>query len=258
MRTYFLNFWKYKELLNQFVLRDLKVKYRRSVLGYLWSLLNPLLMMIVLTAVFSNFFKFDIPNFPVYLLSGQIIFNFFAESTSMSMSSILSGGSLIKKVYIPKYIFPISRVLSSFVTLLFSLVALLIVIIATNVKITPVILAFPIPLIYVLVFSIGVGLIMSVCAVYFRDTLHLYGVLLSAWMYLTPLFYPINIVPVFVKNIILANPMYYYVEAFRDIVLYNHFPSLETNLMCIIFSLISLTLGLFIFYKKQNSFVFYI
>jgi ABC-type polysaccharide/polyol phosphate export permease len=255
---HFTNFWKYRGLLNQFVIRDLKVKYRRSVLGYLWSLLNPLLMMIVLTAVFSNIFKFDIPNFPVYLLSGQIIFNFFSEATSMAMSSILNGGSLIKKVYIPKYIFPISRVLSSFVTLIFSLAALVVVIVVTGVKVTPVILLFFLPLIYILMFAIGIGLIMSVLTVYFRDMLHLYGVLLSAWMYLTPLIYPINAVPDYLKSIIYLNPMYYFVEAFRDIVLYNRIPSLQINLICFSYSVASIIVGLFVFYRNQNKFVLHI
>ncbi|URN95429.1 MAG: ABC transporter permease [Candidatus Pristimantibacillus lignocellulolyticus] len=255
---YFTNFWKYKELLTQFVARDLKLKYRRSVLGYLWSLLNPLLMMMVLTAVFSSFFKFDIPNYPVYLLSGQILFSFFSESTTTAMNSILGSGSLIKKVYIPKYIFPLSRILSSFVTLLFSLVALLIVMLITDIQFSATILLFPLPLFYLLIFSIGIGLIMSVLVVFFRDMLHLYGVLLSAWMYLTPIFYPINIVPDFVKTIIYSNPMYYFVEMFRELILYNQMPSLQLNLMCLMFSSISLLVGLFIFYKNQNKFVLHI
>ncbi|WP_253187082.1 ABC transporter permease [Paenibacillus sp. GP183] len=244
--------------MREFVIRDLKIKYRRSFLGYLWSLLNPLLMMIVLSAVFSNIFKFDIPNFPVYLLSGQIIFNFFSEATSMSMSSILSGGALIRKVYIPKYMFPISRVLSSFITLVFSLIALLIVIVVTGVKVSPIILLFPLPLFYILIFSIGIGLILSVLAVYFRDMLHLYSVLLSAWMYLTPIIYPVNAVPEYVRSIIYSNPMYYFVEAFRDIVLYDQLPTFQNNIICIIYSLLSMAVGLFIFYRNQNKFVLYI
>ena len=123
---------KYQWLLRELVARDLKIKYRRSVLGYLWSILNPLLMMIVLTVVFSNMFRFDIENYPVYLLSGQILFTFFAEATNMAMSSILAGASLIKKVYLPKYIFPVSRVISSFTTMVFSLIALVIVMLFTK------------------------------------------------------------------------------------------------------------------------------
>lgn len=258
MKRFFLNFWKYRQLLLEFVVRDLKIKYRRSLLGYVWSLLNPLLMMVVLTAVFSSMFKFDIPNFPVYLLSGQIIFNFFSEATSLSMNSILNGGALIKKVYIPKYLFPVSRVLSSFITLLFSLVALIIVLLVTGTDISFSILLFPLPLFYILIFSIGIGLILSVLVVYFRDILHLYTVLLSAWGYLTPLFYPVSVVPDSVRRVIYANPLYYYVEAFRDIVLYNQLPDVFTNLMCIGFSFFTLGLGLVVFYRNQNKFVLYI
>ena len=251
-------FWRYKWLLYELVLRDLKIKYRSSVLGYLWSLLNPLMMMTVLTIVFSTLFRFDIPNYPVYLLSGQLIYSFFSEATNMSMSSIINSASLIKKVYIPKYIFPVSRVLSSFVTLLLSLLAMVIVMVVTKVKFNWVILFFPIPLIYILVFSIGMGLLLSVLAVYFRDVIHLYSVLLSAWMYLTPIMYPINMVPDYVKRFIFWNPMYYFVEIFRQIVLYGEWPSLEMHLICLGFALLALVTGLFVFYKNQKNFILHV
>lgn len=251
-------FWRYKWLLYELVLRDLKIKYRSSVLGYLWSLLNPLMMMTVLTIVFSTLFRFDIPNYPVYLLSGQLIYSFFSEATNMSMSSIINSASLIKKVYIPKYIFPVSRVLSSFVTLLLSLLAMVIVMVVTQVKFTWVILFFPIPLIYILIFSIGMGLLLSVLAVYFRDVIHLYSVLLSAWMYLTPIMYPINMVPDYVKRFIFWNPMYYFVEIFRQIVLYGEWPSLEMHLICLGFALLALVTGLFVFYKNQKNFILHV
>lgn len=125
------NFSKYRPLIRELVTRDLKVKYRRSVLGYMWSILNPLLMMLLQTLVFSYMFRFDIPNFPLYLICGNTLFNFFNESTNMGMGSVLGNASLIKKVYVPKFIFPISRVVSSFVNLLFSLAAILLVMLIT-------------------------------------------------------------------------------------------------------------------------------
>ena len=216
------------------------------------------MMMTVLTIVFSTLFRFDIPNYPVYLLSGQLIYSFFSEATNMSMSSIINSASLIKKVYIPKYIFPVSRVLSSFVTLLLSLLAMVIVMVVTKVKFNWVILFFPIPLIYILVFSIGMGLLLSVLAVYFRDVIHLYSVLLSAWMYLTPIMYPINMVPDYVKRFIFWNPMYYFVEIFRQIVLYGEWPSLEMHLICLGFALLALVTGLFVFYKNQKNFILHV
>ena len=193
---------KYIWLLEELVKRDLKIKYRRSILGYLWSILNPLLMMIVLTIVFSNLFKFDIPNYPLYLLTGQLLFGFFSDATLQSMNSIVTGASLIKKVYLPKYIFPVSRILSSFVTMIFSLLALVIVMIVTNSSFYITLVMLPLALLYIFVFSMGAGLILSVLVVYFRDVEYLYNVFLTVFMYMSPIIYPISIVPDWIKNII--------------------------------------------------------
>lgn len=255
---YIDKFVKYKTLLIELVSRDVKVKYRRSLLGYVWSILNPLLMMVVITTVFSYMFRFDIENYPVYLLTGQLIYNFFSESTNFAMNSIISAGSLIKKVYLPKYIFPLSRTLSSFVNLLFSLVALLIILVITKTPITPVIFLFPLPLIYTLLFCIGTGLILSVLAVYFRDTVYLYGIFLTALMYLTPIFYPMNALPDNVINIIELNPLYHIVTMFRTIILEGQFPTLQDNLICLSFGIVSILIGLFIFKKKQDDFIMYL
>ncbi|MDF2923200.1 MAG: transporter [Paenibacillaceae bacterium] len=249
---------KYKPLMGRLVERDLKVKYRRSVLGYLWSLLNPLLMMLVMSAVFSYMFRFDIPNYPIYLITGQIIFAFFSEATNMAMDSIIGNAPLIKKVYVPKYIFPISRVLSSFVTLLFSLVAVLIVMIFTRTQLTLTILLFPLPLIYVLIFSIGMGMILSVCAVYFRDTRYLYGVLTTAWMYFTPIFYPIGSLPDNVQQILWFNPLFHFIESFRDIVLYGKLPDLQNTIASTTWCLSVLIAGVILFKRKQANFILYI
>lgn len=173
LRENLSNLFKYRWLLQLLVERDLKVKYRRSVLGYFWSILNPLLMMIILTIVFSTVFRFDIPNYPVYLLAGQLIYSFFAEATSMALGAVLDGAALIKKVYLPKYIFPLSRVLSSFTSILLSLCALFFVMIITGVEFHLTLLLLPLAMIYILIFSIGIGLIMSAGVVFFRDLKYL-------------------------------------------------------------------------------------
>lgn len=258
LKNFIKNFLKYKGLLYELVIRDIKVKYKRSVLGLLWSLLNPLFMMIVLTIVFSNLFRFDIPNFPIYLLTGQIIFGFMSESTNMSMNSILSSGSLIKKVYIPKYIFPISKVLSSFVNLIFALLAVIIVMFVTKTKITLTVLLVPLSFLYILLFCIGIGLILATYVVFFRDIVYLYGIFLTAWTYFTPIFYPATIIPEKFRMIMYYNPMYYYIEHFRDIILYSKVPSIKLNLICIGMSSVSLIIGCFVFYKNQNKFILYI
>ena len=249
---------RYRPLLVRLVQRDLKVKYRRSVLGYLWSLLNPLLMMVVMSVVFSYMFRFDIPNYPIYLITGQIMFTFFSESTHMAMGSVIGNAALMKKVYVPKYIFPVSRVLSCFVTLLFSLAAVVIVMIFTRTPLTPVLLLFPLPLCYVLVFSIGVGLILSVCAVYFRDTTHLYGVLTTAWMYLTPIFYPIESIPAEVQPLIRLNPLYQFIDCFREIVLYGQLPSLQNTVASCIWCILALLAGGWLFKRRQGNFILHI
>ncbi|MCL2060309.1 MAG: ABC transporter permease, partial [Oscillospiraceae bacterium] len=184
------SFNRYKHLLRLLVRRDFISRYRKSILGVLWSLLNPLLTMLVMTLVFSYIFRFQIENFPVYLLSGQIIFGFFSESTTQAMGSVIAGEGIIKKIYVPKYIFPVSRVLSSLVNLAFSFIAFLLVFIFTGVQFKPTMLLLPIPILYVLVFSLGIAMLLSSMAVFFRDLTYLYGVFLTLLLYLTPLFYP--------------------------------------------------------------------
>lgn len=252
------NMVKYKPLLNELVIRDLKLKYRRSILGYLWSLLNPLLMMIIMSMVFSYMFRFDIPNFPLYLICGQTLWSFFNESTNMAMHSVLANGSLIRKVYIPKFIFPISRVFSSFVTMSFSLVAILIVMPATGVPFTPALLLAPVPLFSLLLFSMGIGMVLSALSVYFRDIVHLYGVLTLAWMYLTPIFYPVSALPPEIAVIVVNNPMYHYITFFREIVLNGAVPNVSLWLSCILTGIISMILGLVIFRKMQRNFILHV
>ena len=252
------NLKRYLPLARELVKRDLKLKYRRSVLGYLWSLLNPLLMMIVMTIVFSYMFRFDIPNFPMYLICGQTLFNFFNESTNMAMYSVIQNGLLIKKVYVQKYIFPVAKVISSFVTMSFSLVAILIVMVATRTPVHCSILLFWAPLLMLLVFSCGVGMILSALAVQFRDVTHLYGVLTMIWMYLTPIFYPIEAVPENVAWIIYANPLYNYITLFRSLVLYGMVPGIGNWLLGAVIALVMLTVGVLLFRKMQHNFILYI
>lgn len=258
MDQYIKNFWKYRELLKELVVRDIKVKYRKSILGYIWSILNPLLMMIVISSVFSYMFRNQIENYPVYLIAGQTIYNFFSESTNMSMKSIINSGSLLKKVYFPRYIFPISRVMSSFVNLLFSLVAILIILIFTKTPITPLIFLFPLPLFYIAIIATGVGLILSVLATFFRDIIHLYGVFLTALMYGTPIFYPITSLPEGIAMIVKLNPLYHVVTMFRNIILYGNIPTLKDNLICMTYGVVLLCIGLLVFKKYQNRLVMYV
>lgn len=173
----FRRFFAFDELLKQLIIRDVKLKYRRSYLGYLWSILNPLMLMMVLVVVFSNLFRFDIPNFPLYMISGQFLFSFMTEATNMSVGSITGNSALIKKTYVPKYIFTVSKVGSSLVNLLFSLGALLLVMIFTDAEFSWNLLFFPVIILEVFIFSLGLGLWLSAITVFFRDIQYLWGVL---------------------------------------------------------------------------------
>lgn len=251
-------FLKYRPLLKELVIRDIKVRYRHSVLGMIWTVLNPLLMMIVLSIVFSNIFKNSIENFPVYILVGQIVFNSNADSTTQGMNAMVWNAALIKKVYIPKYLFPLSNVLSSLVNFGFSFIALILVMIFTGASFHITMLTIWIPLIYLVMFSFGLSLILCAVNVFFRDIQHLYSVFITAWMYFSAIFYSVDILPEDYIGLVEWNPMYRYVCYFRQIILDGTFPSLHTNLICLGISIAFMVLGFFVFAKLQDRFILHI
>jgi len=251
-------FKRFRHLMLLMVKRDFTTRYRRSVLGILWSLLNPLLTMLVLTLVFSTLFRFDIPNFPAYLLSGQLIFSFFSESTTSAMGSIIGSAGMIKKVYVPKYIFPISRVLSSMVNLFFSFIAFLFVVFVTRAPLHWTIILVPIPILYTLIFSFGVALLLSSLTVFFRDLNYIYGITITLLTFLTPLFYPVSILPERVFYLIHLNPMFHYVTYFRDLALYGVLPGLWENIICIGFASGALCFGLYVSILQQDKYILYL
>jgi len=255
MKKYIDNFLRFKPLLTELVSRDIKIKYRRSVLGVMWTVLNPLGMMIILSIVFSSFFKFDIENFPLYVLSGQVIFNFFNDATTSSMTSILFNASLIKKVYVPKYLFVFSRIFSSFINLMASFSALLVVMIVTRAELHWQMIISVVPLAMVVGFSLGIGLILAAITVRFRDIMHLYSVFTTGLMYLTPVIYPMSMLPNTIKSIVMLNPLTNYLIMFRDVMFYATMPSVESLLIGAVEMVIALALGLWVFYKKQDGFI---
>lgn len=250
--------FKYKTLLRELVVRDIKIRYRRSVLGLLWTALNPILMMTVMTIVFSNLFRFDIENFPVYFFTANILFSFVIEATTNCLYGITGNASLIKKIYIPKYLFPVSKVLSSVVNLFFSFIAMLVVMVATKAPFHGTMILTPLVIFYTILFTTGLGLILSVAVVFFRDVAHLYGVVTMAWMYLTPIFYPTSLLEEKMSFVLTFNPAYHFIEYFREIVLYNQIPTLGANITCFLIGSITLIIGLIFFYKNQDKFILYI
>lgn len=255
--NYINNLIRYRYLLSYLVLRDVMVKYRRSFLGFAWSILNPLLMMAVIVTVFQNIFKMNIENYPVYFLTGNLIYSFFSEATSTSLFSVLTNANLIKKVYIPKYIFPLEKCLFALVNALFSLVALIIVMLILRVQFHLSSLLFIVPLLYCLIFNIGFGMLIATMNMFFRDIGHLYSVFLQALFYMTPIIYPADAVPSQVATILKFNPLYYYITYFRELILYGYIPGLKFNLICFVSSFGILIIGLFIFKKNQDKFILY-
>ena len=238
-------FIKYRNLLENLVSRDIKVRYRRSVLGMLWTVLNPLLMMVVITIVFSTLFKQNIEHFPIYYLSGSLIFSFSSETTSNALYSIIGNASLMKKVYIPKYLFPVSKVVSGLVNLGFSLIAMFVVMLAMGVECRITLLLLPIPIFYTFLFATGLGLLLSAATVFFRDISHFYGVF-------------VDILPETARKVMDFNPMYHYVQYMRELILYGNFPSMRENLICFLFGAGMLLIGTWVFYRKQDKFVLYV
>ncbi len=252
-------FLKYKDLLRELVIRDIKLKYRRSVLGYLWSILNPLFIMIIMTIVFSMMFKNNIENYPVYLFTGRMLFEFTTNSTRQAMNSVTGNAALIKKTYVPKYIFTLSKVTSAMVDLIFNFGALLIVIIATRSKINWTFLLFPLVIIQIYIFSCGLGFFLATYNVFFHDVLYIYNAVTTAWMYLTPLFYPMERLPEKVALLIkLFNPLYYYIAQFRDLVYVGKLPGWRVFWGGWLIAFIMFVIGLRVFLKKQDKFILYI
>ena len=252
-------FFHYRDLMKHLVMKDLKLKYRRSVLGYLWSVLNPLLIMIVMTIVFSSMFKRSIENFPVYLFTGQLLFNFMNQSTHQALSVINANASLLKKAYVPKYIFVVAKITSGLVDMILSFGALFIVMLVTHAKFSVYNLLFPFVVLELYVFCLGMGLFLAQANVFFRDIQYIYNAVTTAWMYLTPIFYPMDTLPAqvlwFIKHF---NPMYFYIGQFRDIIYYNRMPGHLIILSGCATSVLMLLIGTIAFLKKQDKFILYI
>lgn len=258
MQKYFSNLIKYKDLIIELVQKDIKLKYRNSVLGILWSILNPLLFMLVLTVIFSELFSTTIEHFAIYVLSGRLIYSSFSESTNFAMQSIVSNAGLIKKLYVPKYIFPISRVCSSFINSLLAMISVIPVMLFSGVHFSWINLTAFFPLLYLLLYCIGIGLILSTIYVFFRDTQHIYSLALVIIMYASAIFYPVDIIPDRFLPIIQFNPVFTIIEMFRGALIYQTLPSLSDHIFNLVYSLILIVIGLVLFYKRQDKFIFYL
>lgn len=249
---------KYRFLIRQLVSRDFKTKYKRSVLGMFWSFLNPLLMMSVQYFIFSTIFQSDIPNYAAYLLIGIISFNFFSEACNLSLYAVLGNASLITKVYMPKYIYPLTRVMSSVVNLMISLIPMILVCIVTGVQFEKSALLALFFLVCLILFTLGVCLLLSTAMVFFRDTQFLWGVISMVWMYATAIFFPESIVPSNFRFVLDFNPLYHYIKSMRICILNGISPEPAMYGGCFLIAVVTLVIGAMIFKKSQDKFILYL
>lgn len=246
---------RYRNLIIQLVRRDILTRYKRSVLGVAWTMLNPLGMMAVLTVAFSQIFRFNTPNYPVYILSGLVVWNYFSQTTTAAIATFVWGGGLLKRIYIPRSTFALSSVGTGLVNLILALVPLLFIMVITGTPVRWTILFLPVPILLLLLFALGLGLIISTVAIYFPDVAEMYQIILTAWMYLTPVIYPASMLPDRIRPWLeLLNPMFRLVELFRLPLYDGRLPSWAELWPSVLISLIMLVIGWLIFTRASDEF----
>ena len=260
IRNMFEGLKKYSFLIKQLVARDFKVKYKRSVLGVLWSLLYPVLTMSVMALVFTQMFRMSTTgvNYLVYLMSGLVVFNYFSEATNLGMSSVVANFGLINKVYIPKYIFPLSKCLFVGINFLLTLIPLYAIILITGTGLNIYHLLLPYMVVCLFLFVVGMAFLLSSIAVFLRDMFYIYGVMITLWMYMTPIMYDFSMIPEKFQIIFKLNPLYWFIKFARDIILYGSVPELCVWIYCMLASLIPLIIGIIVFRKTQDKFIYYV
>ncbi|WP_310550695.1 ABC transporter permease [Paenibacillus glufosinatiresistens] len=243
-------------VLSNFVNQELTVKYKRSALGFFWSLLNPVATMIVSSVVFGSIMRFELKDFVVFLYAGLLPWNFFAVTLDFSGVSILNNEGFIKKIYLPKVLFPFSIACAQFINMLFSMAALFFFMVILGAKISTALFFLPFAFMLIFVFTVGLSLILATINVYFRDMRYIMGVIMNAWYYLTPILYPIDRIPSYLKPVFYLNPCYYLVEMFRAPIYRGKFPDPQFILVATSVSIFFFVMGLFFFYRKERDFVY--
>lgn len=251
-----LELWRYRDLLWSLAQRDLTVRYKRSVLGFLWTMLNPLLTMVVLTIVFSTFFRFEFQHFAVYLLAGLLLWNFFSQSTTQAIHNLLWAGGLVNKIYIPKPILVVSALIVGLVNLVLALVPLTLIMLLSQHRFTLALLFVPIPMALTFLFALGVGLFVTTLAIFFADVVDIYQVGLMILFYLSPIIYPLSIVPERFLFFIQLNPLYYFIQLFRQPIYEGVLPEIGLVVRATLFALIALIAGSWFFTKKSDEFAY--
>lgn len=247
------NIKQYMFVISELTGRELKRKYSRSKLGILWSVLNPLLHMIVLSLIFSTMFKRSIENFPVYYLCGNVLWTLFTTATNTAMTVLVDNKQMLIKVKIPMQVFVVSRVYTALVNFGYSLIAFVPILLFFKIPLKLSILFIPVIVLFQLMFTLGFSYILSVGYVLFGDVKHLYGIVLTLWMYLSALFYPTENLPVAMKTVVGNNPIYTYIDSLRWIVLEGVLPPVNTMIKMVLWSVSVYFIGTHIFNSSKNK-----
>ena len=248
--------WRYRDLIYFLVRRDVTARYKRSVLGIAWTMLNPLGMMIVLSIVFSQVFRVTIKDYPAFVLSGLIAWTFFSQASSAAISVLVWGGDLMQRIYIPRSAFAISAIGTGLINLLLSLVPLIVVMVVIGTPLHMTILLAPIAMVLLGLYSLGVGLLISTIGIYFADVVEMYAIVVMAWFYITPILYTLDLLPANLQGWLQLNPMVTLVELFRSLVFYGKIPSLENWLISIGIALGMFLIGWLVFTGKSDEFAY--
>jgi ABC-type polysaccharide/polyol phosphate export permease len=249
---------RYRELIWALALKELKIRYKRSVLGFLWALLNPALMMVVLTIVFSTILRFAIPHFAIFLLSVLLPWTFFSQSLSYAVECIVGNGDLIKKVAVPKLVFPVAAVIANLINLVLSLIPLALLVVVMGHPFYWTWVYLPVPILALVIFTLGMTFLFAAANVYYRDFSHIVQVLLSAWFYFTPIIYALDFIPANIRWLFKLNPIIYVINGFRLAVYYGILPRWQSVAASFACAFVSLLLGFAVFRKYQDDFVFYV
>lgn len=244
---------RYRDLLHQLIARNIKTRYKRSALGMLWTMIHPLMMMVVLTLAFSSLFRFSVPHFSVYVLSGLLLWNFFSQTTNSAMSELLWGGSLMHRIYVPRVMFAATAMGTGLVNLALSLPALFIIMLISGVPLRPSLLFLPVALLLICFFTLGVGLLLSTMVIYFADVYEMFQILLMSWFYLQPIMYPISIIPESRQWLFHINPMYYFLTTFRAPIYEGRIAPWSDIGMAAMIAIVTLALGWWLFTRQAEQ-----
>jgi ABC-type polysaccharide/polyol phosphate export permease len=250
--------YRYRELIWALALKDLKIRYKRSVLGFLWALLNPALLMLVLTLVFSTVLRFPIPHYAIFLLSVLLPWTFFSQSLSYAVESIVGNGDLIKKIRVAKLVFPMAAIVSNLINLGLSLIPLAVLVLLMRHPFYWTWLYLPVPLLALTIFTMGMAFFFAVANVYYRDVAHILQILLQAWFYVTPIIYSLDFIPAKYQWIFKLNPIIYVINGFRLSVYYGMLPRAQSIIASFVCAFVTLFIGFAMFRKNQDAFVFYV